>query len=256
VAERAFYVGYQPRAEAGLARFQRRVALGVLLAALGAGAGWTALHRLRPAARFEFGAPRPLTGRVLERPYPFLMLPRPGGARAPGVPADSGYPLVGPWKSGAEALVAGREGQQVELQATLAYRDGRVVAEVVPGSLRELAPAEPGPGTGLGVSLGRHTLVGEIVDSKCFFGVMNPGELKPHRACAVRCISGGIPPVLCVRGNDGRALYLLLVSEQGLPVHQAVLDRVAEPLEISGEVRRLGDFLVLFSDPETYRRHR
>ena len=28
----------------------------------------------------------------------------------------------------------------------------------------------------------------------CFLGVMKPGRSKPHRACAVRCISGGIPP--------------------------------------------------------------
>ena len=40
--------------------------------------------------------------------------------------------------------------------------------------------------------LGAVTLTGEIVDSKCFLGVMNPGNLKPHKACAIRCISGGI----------------------------------------------------------------
>ena len=48
-------------------------------------------------------------------------------------------------------------------------------------------------------SLGKQTFVGEIVDSKCFLGVMNPGRLTPHRACAIRCISGGVPPVLLVR---------------------------------------------------------
>jgi hypothetical protein len=102
--------------------------------------------------------------------------------------------------------------------------------------------------------LGRQTLVGEIVDSKCFLGVMNPGQLTPHRACAIRCISGGVPPVLLVRQKDGPATYLLLVSSEGKPVNQQVLDLVAELVEITGEVERQGDLLILRADPATYRR--
>ena len=102
--------------------------------------------------------------------------------------------------------------------------------------------------------LGKQTFVGEIVDSKCFLGVMNPGQLTPHRACAIRCISGGAPPVLLVRQKDGPAIYLLLVSADGQAVNKQVLDVVAEPVEITGEVERQGDMLVLRSDPATYRR--
>ena len=103
------------------------------------------------------------------------------------------------------------------------------------------------------ISLGRRTFIGEIVDSKCFLGVMNPGQLKPHRACAVRCISGGVPPVLLVRQTDGTARYLLLVAPDGQPVNQRVLDLVAEPVEITGEVERQGELLVLRADPKSYR---
>src|SRR4030095_6015081 len=107
--------------------------------------------------------------------------------------------------------------------------------------------------TGSPVSLGKQTFVGEIVDSKCYLGVMNPGALTPHRACAIRCISGGIPPVLLVRQEDGSATYLLLVSADGKPVNQHVLDIIAEPVEITGEVERQGDLLILRADPATYR---
>ena len=100
----------------------------------------------------------------------------------------------------------------------------------------------------------KQTFVGEIVDSKCFLGVMNPGQLAPHRACAIRCISGGAPPVLLVRQKDGSAICLLLVSADGKPVNKQVLDKVAEPVEITGEVERQGEMLVLRSDPLTYRR--
>jgi len=106
------------------------------------------------------------------------------------------------------------------------------------------------------ISLGKQTLVGEIVDSKCFLGVMNPGQLTPHRACAIRCISGGVPPVLLVRQKDGPAAYLLLVSTDGKPVNKAVLNLVAEPVEITGEVQRQGELLILRADPSTYRRVR
>jgi len=92
------------------------------------------------------------------------------------------------------------------------------------------------------------------VDSKCFLGVMNPGQLAPHRACAIRCISGGCPPVLLVRRERGPPLYLLLVSAGGASVNKQVLDLVAEPVEITGEIEQQGDLLILRADPRTYRR--
>jgi hypothetical protein len=36
-------------------------------------------------------------------------------------------------------------------------------------------------------NLGEFDLVGEIVDSKCYLGNMNPGNGKVRRDCAVRC---------------------------------------------------------------------
>lgn len=89
--------------------------------------------------------------------------------------------------------------------------------------------------------LGTFTLVGEIVDSKCYLGVMNPGETKVHRECAVRCISGGIPPMLVARDVAGNKVALQLVSSSGAPVNQDVLELVAEPVEITGQVWRAGE---------------
>ena len=103
-------------------------------------------------------------------------------------------------------------------------------------------------------SLGTFTFTGEIIDSKCFLGVMNPGTLKPHRACATRCISGGIPPMLAVRTSDGATMYLLLVSKDGQTVNKEVLDLIAEPVTITGEMVQHGDLLFLHADPATYQR--
>jgi len=248
--EAEFYVGYLPRAPARLGRWLRRL-VPVLLAVTGAlGALLGTNHGLRPAARFEYGSPVELAGTLVVRPYPHLIASRPG--RVGRASPVSSVALVGPWKHGADALVEGFDGLAVRLEGTLALRDGQVLAELVPGSLRpDPGPPLPAPAP---LDLGTRTLRGEIVDSKCFFGVMNPGELKPHRGCAARCISGGIPPVLCVRDGAGRASYLLLVSAGGTPVNAEVLDLVAEPVEITGRVERHGDNLVLFAAPETYRR--
>jgi hypothetical protein len=46
----------------------------------------------------------------------------------------------------------------------------------------------------------------------------------------------------------------LLVSAEGKPVNKDVLDMVAEPVEITGDVERQGDLLVLRADPRSYRR--
>jgi len=63
-----------------------------------------------------------------------------------------------------------------------------------------------------------------------------------------------VPPVLLVRQKDGPAIYLMLVSADGKPVNRQLLDMVAEPVEITGEVERQGELLILRADPAMYRR--
>ncbi len=101
---------------------------------------------------------------------------------------------------------------------------------------------------------GRVTLRGEIADSKCALGAMNPGIFKPHRACAVACISGGIPPILIVRHGEGiPPTHYLLVSDEGEAMNGAVLEHVALPVEVTGEVVRLGDWRILKAAPAAIR---
>ena len=126
--------------------------------------------------------------------------------------------------------------------------------EVVSGSVEAVSGAESTEPASHRIALGSHTLRGEIVDSKCFLGVMKPGRGKPHRACAVRCISGGIPPVLRVEDADGDYRHFLLVDTAGRAVNERVLDLVAEPVEVTGSVTKDGDLLILAADPERIRR--
>jgi len=201
---------------------------------------------------FEWGMHKTFSGILQTTPYPHLLVLRPGNAD--GLPRFSTYYLVAPWKFGLKPeTIAPLDGKPVTLKGTLIYRGNQTMIEVLPGSIQmtNMAATIAIPQA---MPLGKQTLVGEIVDSKCFLGVMNPGQLAPHRACAIRCISGGVPPVLLVRQKDGPAIYLLLVSAEGKPVNKQVLDKVAEPLKITGEVERQGELMILRADPATYRR--
>ena len=91
-------------------------------------------------------------------------------------------------------------------------------------------------------STGVTALTGEIVDPKCYFGVMKPGEGKAHRSCAIRCLAGGIPPVL--HASD-REEYFLIVNENWQPVNEEVLNLVGDQITITGKEIVWNDWKIL-----------
>ncbi len=248
-----FFVGYEPTMAAPIARTVRwGVLVAVVLSALLALLMVVGQRRFAHSV-FEFGTVRDFEGVIRLVPSPSLEVARPYAVGQP-----SRYHLVAQGKFGALGEVAPFDGQRVDVRGTLIYRAGVTMIEVVPGGVSRGAagPAVPkaaGSSTYEQV-LGPMTLVGEIVDSKCHLGVMKPGAGKPHRACAVRCISGGVPPMLLLRDADGPARWMLLVGPDGGSVSEQVLPFVAEPIEISGTVTKQGDVLVLAADPATFRR--
>jgi hypothetical protein len=247
-----FYIGWEAKAPPGIGRHLRRAVVWLLLVVLVASLGFAISQRMIGASVFEWGTHRNFSGILLTKPYPHLLVQRPG--QTDGPTQFSSYYLVATWKFGLDpAAIAPWDGKSVSLKGTLIYRGNQTMIETQPEwiQINDKPPAAELPQT---IPLGRQTLIGEIVDSKCYLGVMNPGQLIPHRACAIRCISGGCPPVFLVRQKEGPPIYLLLISAEGRPVNQQVLDRVAEPLEISGQVERQGELLILKADPSTYHR--
>jgi hypothetical protein len=247
-----FYIGWEGKAAPGIGKTVRKAVVFVLALALVAPVLLAISQRLIGASVFEWGTHKAFSGILQVQPYPHLLVSRPGNVE--GLPRFSTYYLVAPWKFGLDQkAIAPFDGKSVTLNGTLIYRGNQTMIEVLPGSIQMTnVAAATAPSQTL--SLGKQTLVGEIVDSKCFLGVMNPGQLTPHRACAIRCISGGVPPALLVRQKDGPAIYLLLVSADGKPVNKQVLEMVAEPVEVTGEVERQGELLILRADPATYRK--
>jgi hypothetical protein len=230
--ESEFYVGYLPM-PVNLKRTIRRVviALDVLLAVVAA----ILIIGQNPfaASTFEFQQYRDFRGTLLAEPYPALAV---RGQEPPWL-------LVGPGKHGVGDLRQW-SGREVALKGERIYRTRGAaqehMIELVPGSLTAGGEGVPVRGH---EDLGEVQLTGEIVDSKCYFGVMSPGAGKVHRDCAVRCISGGIPPAFLVRDSSGNTVTLLLANWQ-----RELLEHIAEPVSIHGRLSRAAGRLTLYQE--------
>ena len=223
-----FYVGYQPVAPAPIRRWIRIVTIGVLAAASFIALLLVAAQSPFADSKFEFGTFTRYRGRLVERPYPMLFA------------NGSLYLLFGEGKRGLGTLAAGKDGHDVDLEGSLIANGETQAIEVRPDSLRFPGGGSPVAAPALQV-LGRVTIAGEIVDTKCHLGVMNPGSGKVHRSCAARCLSGGVPPGLLVRDSSGKARTFLLAGVNG----RDLLDLVAQPVRVSGELRRQGSVFIL-----------
>ena len=245
-----FYVGYLEAPPRTARRLKRLAAALVLLAAAVATVLALATGPF-DRATYEYATEREWRGTVESAPVPVLVV------RAAPVPGTAfgvleRFPLVAEGKHGADALIAGLDGAAVQLKAKRIVREGTTMLEIVPGTIERYQPAAPFPGRPVPASriedLGHATFSGEIVDSKCFLGVMNPGRLEVHRACAIRCIAGGVPPMLYVRESGGREAHLLLVDADGRPVNNRVLDLVGRPVTVEGRLERRDDLFYLYAD--------
>jgi len=232
-----FFIGWQEPLPPRLGRRTRAVAAAGLALALGVGLLVAAAQKPFAEAIFEYGRPRTFTGRLQAGPIPILWVSPPD--RHPQV-ASAGYALATPGKHGAAGWAGPWEGRTVRLRGTLIRRGGRGMIEVEPGSIEAWeGSAPPLP---VGVRLGSAAIDGVIADAKCWLGVMNPGEGKVHRDCAVRCLAGGLPPLLLGSAPAGKNYWLS--GPEGRAVGAKILDRVAEPVRLRGEVVRFDDQLV------------
>ena len=241
-----FYIGYEPPMPPRLAQFVTRVVVAGGVGAIALG-GFAAIGHVPIAGgTFAFGQPRTLSGVVRERPYPAL--------RVDGAAAGAPWALlVAPGKHGADPLVRGQDGRHISLEGTPIERDGRTMFELVPGSMKAANDAILASEESDAVRIGAVTLRGEIVDSKCFLGVMVPGAGKTHKDCASLCLRGGMPPALFVQDRSGRSALLLLEDQSGQAIGGRAIALAGEPVEITGTTWRQQGWLRLRSDPATWR---
>ncbi len=250
-----FYIGWMSKAPAGFAKHVKRVLLILFPIALIIGYLLSTSQKKFSTANFEYGKLTELTGIYFNNPVPVLKVYDKN--REPIT-----IPLVGYGKHGAETAIMEIEqekktslnGKEVTLKGTLLYGDGKTILQIDKngkpvvniGSASTFAVVER--------DLGTQTIRGEIIDPKCYFGVMKPGEGKVHRDCAIRCILGGIPPVLRVQNEKGESNYYLIVGPNGEKMNEAVQDVVAEPVSIEAKVVQQDDWIILYTAKEKIKR--
>ena len=241
--EKPFFVGWD--ATSSKVRMTKRgwllLGLGIFLAS------WIGAWQQTPGkGTFAFGDARVYQGVLIAKPTPMLVSDE-------TVEGHQLFYLVNPLKRGFPQSTAQKHHlAKVRIRGTLIHDEYEAMIEVLTNGVQSFGRVEKPP---LKISEAREVILrGEIVDSKCHLGAMNPGRFKPHRACAIQCIAGGIPPILVVQSLGGAFTYYLLVGTKGESIGRQLLRFVAEPVEVKGEAKAIGDRNVLYLDPSTITR--
>jgi hypothetical protein len=149
------------------------------------------------------------------------------------------------------------EARMAELMSQLdhTFSLDQAMIQVEPGTVAPRETAVPPPELPE-TDLGDRYVEGEIVGSKCYLGVMNPGSGITHRACAAVCINGGIAPLLEVRREDGRREGIVLAGSGGEAIGDSLEGLIATPVGMTGRLVQRGGTTFLHVDPAAIRRLR
>jgi hypothetical protein len=182
-----------------------------------------------------------LIGAIDDLPYPILRVPATGDTPARAVL------LGGPEKVGVQRRVdVGAE--VIEVAGVFVRRGDLEMLLISGGGVKAAAEALPDFTPAPVEDLGRWRLTGEICDGKCYGGAMKPGRGLAHKACANLCITTGLPPVLVMELPVEGTTVVLLASEDGGPMPDALLDMTAIPLQLDGHLERRDDLLIFRID--------
>lgn len=256
-----FYVGYRavPRRDRLFLRF---LVPGLLWLMVFVGFAIVWPRRSPGSGVWETGEAVERMGLLLAEPYPMLLMSPTRDASSvgsDGTPAARAVLLTEMGKLGAGARAAPFHGEAVRVRGFRLHRDGREILELVPDpDAIELDPALTDR-VSLAEASGQLSmppdgpltvLDGEVLDSKCYLGAMKPGDGKGHKACAMLCIRGGIPPMLFARSPDGRPDFWLILNHLGMPINDEMIALAGEPVTARGRQGRIADLKVLFVEPD------
>jgi len=253
-----FYIGWMNNAPKSFAGTIKKYLLVLLPIIIVLGVLLALSQKKFGIGNFEFGTLTEVKGIYSRTPVPNLKV-----LNSKDIWGNRNYitvPLIGYGKFGADGIIADLEkeknismqGKNITLKGTLLYNDGKLLMQIDENdkpllNVAENKEADAAPKT---KELGTLDVKGEIVDPKCFFGVMKPGEGKPHKDCAIRCILGGMPPVLKVEDESGKENYYLIVGSKGEKINEAVKDFVASPVELRAKAIQYDDWIVLYVNTE------
>lgn len=242
-----FFIGWLP-IPARYIKFLRPVIVLSLFAFLGLGLLVASSQQSPGTAQWNEGDVVTLAGTVDLLPYSVLRVQDENLGNKTVFVVEIG-------KQGSHARLAAYQNQTVSLRGTLLHRDERWMLELAdePDAIQAKSSLQTMPRPAV-QSLGTQILRGEIVDSKCYLGAMKPGGGKTHKACAVLCLKGGIPPMFVTRDEQKRENYYLLTSTDGSALSPDCYPYVGDRIEVQGQVEQQGDLKLLRLDAQNIRR--
>ena len=194
---------------------------------------------------FELSTATKLTGIYHENPYPMLRVEiaenRYKNILLLGFGKSSANPFLEKIRSETPEL----SGKKLTIEGNLIYYNGKTLIQITDSEKVTLTKANEATIIPIKTVISEMTLEGEIIDPKCYFGVMKPGFGKIHRSCAVRCISGGIPPVFATSDENNISEYYLITDEKGKAIHKDILAFIGKPSKIKGVVEKIDDWYLL-----------
>jgi len=100
-------------------------------------------------------------------------------------------------------------------------------------------------GVAIAADGGKKSVTGNIEDAYCY-GTMG-AKGAGHKACAIKCVSAGIPATLIESGTE--KAYILLPNKDASPLPDSVIQRMEDRVTVTGkEYSKNGvDYLVVES---------
>ena len=244
-----FFVGWSGEAPKSYASKGKQFFFLSLLALLFVGVLYVVNQEPYIDSEYEYGVIRELSGYLVQDPVWGLRIAEDGMIKT--------IPLVGFGKMGPGPTLSKmmqtnnlKEGTMVTLRGMLTHFQGKYLMELTEMENSLVSVGEEAMLDREILMKGNKTLEGEIVDPKCFFGVMNPATKAVHRSCAIRCISGGMPPLLAIRENGEFVDYYFLHGKEMQSISDRILPYVGVPVRMSGKVATYDDWKSMIVDPE------
>lgn len=248
-----FYIGWQDKAPESYGKKVKQTILLLLILIPIVAILLVGSQKPFVTSTYEIAKLRTLEGILIKEPIPCLRIPT---GIAGGVQQYQRVLLVGFGKKAATPTLDEIEKMQgqslsnkgVKLEGKLIYFDGNLAMELSKGVAAFKGFMDIENPSSITQNLGEATLRGEILDPKCYLGVMRPGQGKPHRSCAIRCIEGGIPPFFKVITKNDTRQYFFLLDQNGKLINEKVAKYVADEVQICGTVEQWDDWYVVKMD--------
>ncbi|MFY0593845.1 hypothetical protein [Roseivirga sp.] len=255
-----FYIGYLPKAPKRIARFVMVFVL-LLFVVMGSVSFFLSTsHDHINNGTYEYGELTELKGVIQMEPVPHIRVLADDAGKV-----GKNIMLIDFGKFGARSSVEKMQEKtggnisdfEVTIRGTLVYQDGFTLLELTEKDKALLNHQPLNNSTRYEAITSNSTsvsLMGEIVDPKCYFGSMKPAQNKPHKSCASLCIAGGIPPVYVVQTEQQLAEYYIIKGVNGEDINNEILDFVAEGVNIQGKVEKHNEWNIIYIDPSQIQR--